>query len=69
MRQERTARQSSLQQHSSQLIASVLFYFSVRYLFFIYNEICYFLSDMNNISDVDNLDVVDNTNVAIISEF
>ncbi len=56
-------------QYSSQLIANVRFYFSVRYLFFIYNKICYFLSDMNNISDVNNLDIVDNTDVAIIGDF
>ncbi len=56
-------------QHSSQLIANVRFYFSIRYLFFIYNKICYFLSDMNNISDVNNLNIVDNTDVAIIGDF
>ncbi len=56
-------------QHSSQLITSVRFYFSVRYLFFICNKICYFLSDMNNFSGVNNLDVVDNMDVAIIGDF
>ncbi len=50
-------------QHNSQLIASV------RYLFFIYNKICYILSDMDNISDVNNLDVVDNSDVVIIGDF
>jgi hypothetical protein len=56
-------------QHNSQLIASVRFYFSLRYLFFIYNKICYILSDMSNISDVNNLDIVDNSHVVIIGDF
>ncbi len=60
MRQERPARQSTLQQHSSQLLASDFIFSSDIYFLFIIKSV---------ISDVDNLDVVDNTDLAIVDDF